>query len=114
MNNIDIIPLGEFSYYSKYISSKVKKRKSTILFFGRISKYKGFDILLKAFPIIKKEIPECKMIIAGNGDIKPYKHLMIGLKDIIVINQWIKNEDTINYFAQADLGVLPYKDVTQS
>ena len=55
--DIDVIPHGEFSYYSKYKSFKVKNRKPTILFFGRISKYKGLDTLLKTFPIIKKEIP---------------------------------------------------------
>lgn len=114
LKDIDVIPHGEFSYYSKYKSFKIKNRKPTILFFGRISKYKGLDTLLKTFPIIKKEIPECKMIIAGNGDIKPYKQLMIGLKDIIVVNQWIKDEETASYFSQTDLVVLPYKDATQS
>lgn len=114
IEKIDVIPHGEFSYYSKYKISKAANKKPTILFFGRISQYKGLDILLKAFPIIKKEISECRLIIAGNGDIKPYKQLMIGLKDIIVFNQWIKDEETASYFGQADLIVLPYKDATQS
>ena len=38
-----------------------------ILFFGSLVPYKGPDILLKAFKVIKKEFPDVKLMFAGRG-----------------------------------------------
>jgi len=47
--------------YKKYSSP-------TILFVNRVKKYKGIDTLIKAFKIVKKEISEARLIVAGTGD----------------------------------------------
>lgn len=38
---------------------------------GRLKKYKSFDHLIEAFPIVKKVIPEAKLVIVGDGDDRP-------------------------------------------
>lgn len=111
---IDIIPHGEFSYYSKQSSLQKNQHLQTLLFFGRISKYKGLEVILKAFPIIKEQVPQAKLFIVGSGDLGAYKAQLENLKDVIIINRWIKDEDVAIYFCQADLLVAPYTDASQS
>jgi glycosyltransferase involved in cell wall biosynthesis len=114
---IAVIPHGEFSYYEKIkgevISTPYQKR-GKILFFGRISPYKGIGVLLKAFALIKKELPEVSLDIVGNGDIEPYRMEMDELQDITLVNRWIKDEEVAKYFSGVDLVVLPYIDASQS
>jgi glycosyltransferase involved in cell wall biosynthesis len=43
------------------------KRPLKILFVGRLIEKKGIMYLLKAFKEVLKEIPQAKLVIAGNG-----------------------------------------------
>ena len=43
----------------------------TLIHFGRIRKYKGVGIVIKAFAEIRKSIPDAKLIIAGDGPGRP-------------------------------------------
>ncbi len=45
----------------------MKPTKKHILFFGRLSPYKGIDDLLQAMPDVFNEFPDEKLIIAGKG-----------------------------------------------
>ena len=111
---IDVIPHGEFSYYSGLSSLQKGHHPPTLLFFGRISKYKGIEVLLKAFSIIKKQIPQARLLIVGSGDLSPYKKQLENLEDVTVINRWVKDEEVGAYFCQADVLVAPYTDASQS
>jgi len=90
-----------------------------ILFFGFIRDYKGLDILLEAFGDKRiKELP-LKLLVAGEfyTDPKPYwdiikKHDLND--DVFMTNDFIPNNEVVNYFCAADLIVQPYKDATQS
>lgn len=118
--NIDVIPHGIFDYYRNFRTVKdmpfrnAKQEQLTILFFGRILEYKGLGVLLRAFPLIKKRIPAVKLLIAGDGDTKPYKKLLNGLSDVKIINKWIRDEEIGEYFSAADLVVCPYSGASQS
>jgi glycosyltransferase involved in cell wall biosynthesis len=49
---------------------KLEKQK-IILSIGRLTKEKGISLLVKAMPIILKEI-DCKLVIVGDGEEKPF------------------------------------------
>lgn len=116
--NIDVIPHGIFDYYKKFREGEILKEEElhppTILFFGRIIEYKGLNLLLKAFSLIKKEIKEAKLLIVGEGDLNRYKTPLKELKDIKVENRWIKDEEIGGYFSGIDLLVCPYIEASQS
>lgn len=66
--------LKEYSVKVKYIplcvnEHKLKniKKENQFLAVGRLEKVKGFDDLIEVFAIINKQIPDIKLIIAGNG-----------------------------------------------
>jgi glycosyltransferase involved in cell wall biosynthesis len=111
---IDVIPHGEFSYYTRFRKVDSKGPKSTILFFGRILPYKGLNILLDAFPLIKERIPEARLFIIGSGNLKPYKERLQNLHDVIFVNRWIADDEVATFFQQADILVAPYIDASQS
>ena len=45
-----------------------KSLSPTILWIGRVKRYKRVDHVLLAFSIIQKQLPDAKLIIAGSGD----------------------------------------------
>ncbi len=91
-----------------------------ILFFGYIRKYKGLDILLRAMPRILQSIPEIRLLIAGEfyGDEQEYRALIEELhippKNLVLVTDYIPNDEVALYFSAANAAVLPYRSATQS
>jgi len=111
------IPHGNFSYYKKFSNSYKLENKENkkILFFGRIVEYKGLDILLDAYEIIKTKLGnEVSLMIVGEGDLLKYKEKIKNERDIEVVNRWIDDKEIHKYFEMADIVVLPYKEASQS
>lgn len=108
--------LGAYTYLEKYQpkSENIKHGSNSILFFGRISPYKGVDDLLQAVDIIKTEIPDIQLILAGKGDfwfdISKYKNS----KNFVFINRYITTPELVELSTKSKFIVCPYKDATQS
>ena len=54
-----------------------KKENNLIGYLGRIKKYKRIDILINAMLIVKKSVPEVKLLILGGGDYLPVLKKMV-------------------------------------
>ncbi len=69
--NADRLPL-EVVYYgidqAFYTPGEKKFERPTILYLGRIKRYKRLDRLVSLMPSIRREIPDVELIIAGTGD----------------------------------------------
>ena len=66
----DIIPNGiDLTHFSNSVSpiEEFCDGKLNILFVGRLEKRKGVDYLLKAYLSLKKDFPNCRLIIVGPG-----------------------------------------------
>jgi D-inositol-3-phosphate glycosyltransferase len=96
--------------------------EKTLLFFGRITPYKGVEFLVDAFRKLLSHEPGYRLIIAGRVDRAEsyWSEIRNGLADLIgsgrvlVKDQFIPDEDTELYFKAADALVLPYKNIYQS
>lgn len=93
--------------------------KNYMLFFGLVRAYKGLDLLLDAFGLVKDQLPELQLIIAGEfyEDEEKYRAQIesLGLNErVIVRNEFVPDGDLRKYFGAADLIVQPYKTATQS
>ena len=93
--------------------------KQYMLFFGLVRAYKGLDLLLDAFGMVKDQLPDLQLIIAGEfyEDEDKYRAQIasLGLTDRVIIrNEFIPDDDLRKYFGAADLIVQPYKTATQS
>ncbi len=90
-----------------------------LMFFGYVRKYKGLDILLRAFPLILKQIPNAKLLVVGEFYDKPEIYTDIvrengTLENVKFVNQYVPNEEVGKYFAAADVMVQPYRSATNS
>lgn len=109
-----VIPHGALSIYKKW-DTPWPEEEHAILFFGRIAPYKGIDILIKATPLIAKEIPDVKIIIAGNGeDFSKYRSLITDKEYFEINNRFISNHEVPKFFRRASVVVLPYIEASQS
>ncbi len=89
-------------------------RPVRLLFFGRILPYKGLDLMLEALPILRREFPNLQLEVWGHGNIAPYQSAIELVGGVRVENRWIEEEEIPQIFASTDLGVLPYREASQS
>lgn len=93
--------------------------KKVILHFGLIRQYKGLDLLIRSLPLLKGNIEELVVLIAGEcyENQQTYRDLIDELKltDIVRIKfEFIPDSEIKYYFSAADLVVLPYRSASQS
>ena len=107
--------LSIYNSYTLFLkkSTENKPRKS-ILFFGRISPYKGIDILLEAMKNVHLVYPDVKLIIAGNGEYYFDKTSFEQLDYIEFRNKYIPNTELVKLIDESLFIVCPYIDATQS
>ena len=106
--------LGIYDNIRSFVLKNNKTYSNNILFFGRISPYKGIEYLCEAMELVHKIIPEATLTIAGGGkyyfDISKYSNLPY----ITVINHYINMEELATLLVNCSLCVCPYTDATQS
>ncbi|MFQ5454505.1 MAG: glycosyltransferase family 4 protein, partial [Candidatus Zixiibacteriota bacterium] len=88
----------------------IKYEKPTILYLGRIKKYKSIQHLIKAFKIVKEKLPDSKLMIVGNGDyLDKLKSLSnsLQLENDIEFTGFVATEEKVNRLRKAHVAVLP-------
>ncbi|WP_290534313.1 glycosyltransferase family 4 protein [Alistipes sp.] len=117
-NKIVVIPHANFNYYLRETTNQSNGRRqlfNRIAFVGRIGKYKGLQVLLKAFANVRDKLPNLKLMIAGNGDVNAYQEDFNALHDSLELNiRWIADNEFSEILRDVDFVVLPYLDATQS
>ncbi|RPD47272.1 glycosyltransferase family 4 protein [Paracnuella aquatica] len=111
-----LLQLQPYTYYRNYLPPGRQERKH-ILFFGRLSPYKGIDVLLEAIPQVFRQLPEEELVIAGKsfeGYVPDPEVVSKYPNNIRVLNRYISNEELVLLISQAKFVVCPYKDATQS
>ncbi len=90
-----------------------------LLFFGFIRKYKGLDVLLRAFSDKRIQDAGIKLIIAGEYYDSPeeYQNLIKNNKleeAVVQATDFIPDSEVSSYFCASDMVVQTYKTATQS
>lgn len=106
--------LGVYDNIRTFISSQVPSYTRNVLFFGRISPYKGIEYLCEAMMKVREQVADATLTIAGGGkmyfDIEPYQK-----QDWVkVINRYVGMEELAGLLQNCALSVCPYTDATQS
>jgi glycosyltransferase involved in cell wall biosynthesis len=83
------------------------------LYLGTIPHGSDLDLALDAFSRIRHQLPDARLVIAGQGDGIPALQAQaekIGIADRVVFPGWIEQERVPIYLAAADVTVNPYRD----
>jgi len=113
-NKLFYIPFGAFENYLHWFNPEIKQQKYDLLFFGRISLYKGIDYLLEAMIKIQSQRPATNLCIAGSGNLETTNLKKLDLKNVTVFNQYIDSRFLVELIQNSKIVVCPYTDATQS
>jgi glycosyltransferase involved in cell wall biosynthesis len=108
-----MIPFGILDVYREFKSAGAKPLSSDLLFFGRISRYKGIEYLIEAIKYLYNKGTRIKTIIAGDGTIY-FNTAEMGEIGITLINKYLSNEELVKLIENTKIVVCPYTDATQS
>ncbi len=87
-----------------------KYDQPTILYLGRLKKYKSIQHLIRAFALIRKKLPNARLMIVGSGDYQvPLKELAKSLDcgEHVEFPGFVSQEDKVERMRRAHVAVLP-------
>jgi len=96
----------------KELEGKVKKKSNdtkTILYVGRLEKYKGVSFLIKAFQRLKANLTNSQLVIVGRG---PCKEELVSLsrklevQDSVTFLENLPKEELTNLYLTSDVFIL--------
>lgn len=88
------------------------RKEPSLLFFGRLSWYKGVDVLLDAMQLLWRRTPEARVVIATGGELP--EHQVLADPHILVRHPHVPEADVPALFGDARCVVLPYREASQS
>ncbi len=108
-----IAQLKPYSFISKLNTTSIKPKKY-ILYFGRVSYYKGIDLLLEAFQSVVLQYPTINLVIAGKGfnEYVPFDDTHV--TNIRFLNKYVSIQELAELIHNAEFIVCPYREATQS
>ena len=90
--------------------SGIKSTEPLLLLVGRAEREKGFDLAIEAVAIIKREIPDVKLLVLGNGaQLKELAVLAeeLGIADSVQFKGSVANEKVIEYLDESWIVLVP-------
>lgn len=96
-SRIYINRLGIYDCINAFKPKDEAKENKNVLFFGRISPYKGVEYLLEAMNEVHKVIPDAQLTIAGGGKIYFNVEKYEKLDYVKLINRYIEWKNWLIY-----------------
>jgi glycosyltransferase involved in cell wall biosynthesis len=104
-----------FSFGNTPQDSASAEEEHSVLFLGRIHKYKGLQHLIEAEPIVSQRFPDFKIIVAGQGDdLATHKEHLKENVHFEVHDRYIPNAEVASFFNRSAMVITPYIEASQS
>lgn len=112
------IPNGirdEYKTRGREERSKLRKKygfgdnERIVLFAGRLDLVKGFVELIEAIKLVQREIPNVKLVVAGDGNYTLAFNTVAPCWSGVIFTGFISKEQLYELYAIADVGVVPSK-----
>ncbi len=108
--NITVIHCGiDRSVYGNH-RGYAKFDYPSVLYLGRIKKYKSVQHLIAAFALVRKQVPEARLAVVGTGDYLPalrHQAEELHLSDAVVFTDFVPSEVKVEYMCRSHLMVYP-------
>jgi glycosyltransferase involved in cell wall biosynthesis len=103
----EVVPHG----FGEVEATPLPERPS-LLFFGRITHYKGLDTLLDAMPAVWADLPATTLTVAGSGEVP--EHPVLADPRVTLRSEHVPEAAVPALFAATTCVVLPYRQASQS
>lgn len=113
-NRLLVSRISVFDYLDVFRNVAPSPSANNILFYGRISPYKGIDYLCEAMIKVHQKLPNVTLTIAGSGKIYFDWTKYEKLPYIKLINKYLDMTDIVALLDSCAVVVCPYTDATQS
>ena len=116
-SRVDVNLLGAYTLFREWMAGPVSEEPRTILFFGRLSKYKGLELLYRAIQLVAERVDDVRLIVAGSrafGYQPPSPPVLPRGGRVEVLERHIGNSEMATLMQRASIVVCPYTDATQS
>ena len=110
MEDISIIHCGINRELYAHDSSVEKYDHPSVLYLGRIKKYKSVQHLIQAFVLVKEKLPDARLTIVGDGDyLDELKKLSssLQLSDSVKFTGYVSSEEKVERLRKSHVAVLP-------
>jgi len=105
-NKINIKRFNKRVKPNKIINKYKLSNNEVLLYVGRIAPHKGIHLLLQSFKIIKKQIPNVKLLIVGKETFNDYSNKLKKTADEnVIFTGFVPDEDLHYYYAACNLYV---------
>lgn len=83
----------------------------TILYFGPLSSFRGVDVLLSAFKLVRKSLPVARLILLARGSNSKsfWFKKAENLANVDIITGMLDRKELIGHLSRASVVVLPFK-----
>lgn len=115
--SIQVTSLGVYDIVREWPSLPPDRGSATVLFFGRLSPYKGLDVFYEAARLISQRAAGVSFVVAGRpvaGYTPPAPPALDPSARLGVIDRYLSNTEAAALFRDASVVVCPYRDATQS
>jgi 1,2-diacylglycerol 3-alpha-glucosyltransferase len=116
-NPIDTAIFNSVGKGKEELKKKYGLSKNTLVFVGRISGEKNLDVIVRALPLIKKEVPDIEFAIAGRGSDEELLRQMaesLGVGDRLKYLGMLGREAVAELDAAAEIFVVTSTSETQN
>ena len=86
--------------------------KPVLGFIGSFYAYEGLDLLIRALPLIKQQLPDVRLLLIGGGPQEEALRLLVQqleLSDCVIMPGRVPHQEVMQYYSLIDLLVYPRK-----
>jgi glycosyltransferase involved in cell wall biosynthesis len=108
--NIDVVECGIDKNIYKFDPGISKFEIPTLLYVGRIKKYKTIEVIIKAMPKIRESVPQARLMILGSGDHQQnLKNLVSSMKldEAVAFKGYVPEAEKVMYLRRSHISVYP-------
>ena len=106
---IEVIPNGVDLGFYRPDPAVQRDPQPTVLYLGRLKRYKRVDLIISAFAQVKKHVPQARLIIAGKGDARPRLEAQIqqlSLQDSVQLTGFVTDQEKRDLFRRSWIHLL--------
>lgn len=118
VRHVHVMPHGDEGVFLREEPSGAATTKPLVLFFGTLQAYKGLDLLLDAFALVRAERPDARLLIAGapsgDTDLHQLRRRSDALGNVELRAGYVPLSEVAALFANARTVVAPYRSANAS